>query len=83
MNKAEFELIAKSVQATSDDRKAAAVIAYAFDEPPGEKSKDRCWIEYAAAAALLHALKEAAPDKATRESLLQACLLYTSPSPRD
>lgn len=72
MDKAEFELIAKSVQAASDERKAAAVIAYAFDEPPGEKSKDRCWIEYAAAAALLHALKEAAPDKATRESLLQA-----------
>lgn len=72
MDKAEFDLIAKSVQAASDDRKAAAVIAYAFDEPPGEKSKDRCWIEYAAAAALLHAIKEAAPDKATRESLLQA-----------
>lgn len=36
MDKAEFELIAKSVQAASDDRKAAAVIAYAFDEPPGE-----------------------------------------------
>lgn len=72
MDKAEFELIAKSVQAASDDRKAAAVIAYAFDEPPGEKSKDRCWIECAAAAALLHALEEAAPDKATRESLLQA-----------
>lgn len=72
MDKAEFDLIAKSVQAASDDRKAAAVIAYAFDEPPGEKSKDRCWIEYAAAAALLHALEEAAPDKATRKSLLQA-----------
>lgn len=72
MDKAEFELIAKSVQAASDDRRAAAVLAYAFDEPPGEKSKDRCWIEYAAAAALLHALEEATPDKATRESLLQA-----------
>ena len=72
MDKAEFELIAKSVQAASDDRRAAAVLAYAFNEPPGEKSKDRCWIEYAAAAALLHALKEATPDKATRESLLQA-----------
>lgn len=72
MDKAEFELIAKSVQAASDDRKAAAVIAYAFDEAPGEKSKDRCCIEYAAAAALLHALEEATPDKATRKSLLQA-----------
>lgn len=72
MDKTEFELIAKSVQAASDDRRAAAVLAYAFNEPPGEKSKDRCWIEYAAAAALLHALEEAAPDKATRESLLQA-----------
>lgn len=72
MDKAEFELIAKSVQAANDDRRAAAVLAYAFNEPPGEKSKDRCWIEYAAAAALLHALEEAAPDKATRESLLQA-----------
>lgn len=72
MDKAEFDLIAKSVQAASDDRKAAAVIAYAFDKPPGEKSKDRCWIEYAAAAALLHALEEATPDKATRKSLLQA-----------
>lgn len=72
MDKAEFELIAKSVQAASDDRRAAAVLAYAFNEPPGGKSKDRCWIEYAAAAALLRALEEAAPDKATRESLLQA-----------
>lgn len=72
MKQLEFDLIAKSVQAASDDRKAAAVIAYAFDEPPGEKSKDRCWIEYAAAAALLHALEEATPDKATRKSLLQA-----------
>lgn len=72
MKQIEFDLITKSIQAASDDRIAAAVIAYALDEPPGEKSKDRCWMEYAAAAALLHALKEAAPDKATRESLLQA-----------
>lgn len=72
MDKAEFELIAKSVQAASDERRAAAVLAYAFDEPPGGKSKDRRWMEFAAAAALLHTIKEAAPDKATRESLLQA-----------
>lgn len=72
MDKAEFELITKSIQAASDERRAAAVLAYAFNDPPGEKSKDRCLIEYAAAAALLHALEEAAPDKATRESLLQA-----------
>ena len=72
MDKAEFDLIAKSVQAASDERRAAAVIAYAFDEPPGEKSKDRCWIECAAAAALLHALEEAAPDKVTRKNLLLA-----------
>lgn len=72
MKQIEFDLITKSIQAASDDRIAAAVIAYAFDEPPGEKSKDRCWIEYAAAARLLHVLKEATPGKATRESLLQA-----------
>lgn len=70
MDKTEFELIAKSVQAASDDRRAAAVLAYAFDDPPGEKSKDRCWIEYAAAAALLQMMKKTAPEKATRESLL-------------
>lgn len=72
MKQLEFDLITKSIQAASDDRIAAAVIAYALDEPPGEKSKDRCWIEYAAAARLLHVLKEATPGKATRESLLQA-----------
>lgn len=72
MKQLEFDLITKSIQAASDDRIAAAVIAYALDEPPGEKSKDRCWMEYAAAARLLHVLKEATPGKATRESLLQA-----------
>lgn len=72
MKQLEFDLITKSIQAASDDRIAAAVIAYALNEPPGEKSKDRCWIEYAAAARLLHVLKEATPGKATRESLLQA-----------
>ena len=72
MKQLEFDLITKSIHAASDDRIAAAVIAYALDEPPGEKSKDRCWIEYAAAARLLHVLKEATPGKATRESLLQA-----------
>lgn len=72
MKQLEFDLITKSIQAASDDRIAAAVIAYALDEPPGEKSKDRCWIEYAAAARLLHVLKEATPGKVTRESLLQA-----------
>lgn len=72
MKQLEFDLITKSIQAASDDRIAAAVIAYAFDDPPGEKRKDRCWIEYAAAARLLHVLKEATPGKATRESLLQA-----------
>lgn len=72
MKQLEFDLITKSIQAASDDRIAAAVIAYALDEPPGEKSKDRCWREYAAAARLLHVLKEATPGKATRESLMQA-----------
>lgn len=71
MDKAEFDFLSKSIQAEYMERMNAAVLAYAFDEPPGEKSKDSCWMNYAAAAALLRALEETTPDKATRESLLQ------------
>lgn len=71
MDKAEFDFLSKSIQAEYMERMNAAVLAYAFNEPPAEKSKDRCWMNYAAAAALLRALEEATPDKATRESLLQ------------
>lgn len=71
MDKAEFDFLSKSIQAEYMERMNAAVLAYAFDEPPGETSKDSCWMNYAAAAALLRALEETAPDKATRESLLQ------------
>lgn len=71
MDKAEFDFLSKSIQAEYMERMNAAVLAYAFNDPPGEKSKDSCWMNYAAAAALLRALEEAAPDKATRESLLQ------------
>ena len=71
MDKAEFDFLSKSIQAEYMERMNAAVLAYAFNEPPAEKSKDRCWTEYAAAAALLRALEEAKPGKATRESLLQ------------
>lgn len=71
MDKAEFDFLSKSIQAEYMERMNAAVLAYAFDEPPGEKSKDSCWMNYAAAAALLRALEEAKPGKATRESLLQ------------
>lgn len=71
MDKAEFDFLSKSIRAEYMERMNAAVLVYAFNDLPGEKSKDRCWIEYAAAAALLRALEEAKPGKAMRESLLQ------------
>ena len=71
MDKAEFDFLSKSIQAEYMERMSAAVRAFAFNDSSEKQEIDRCCVEHIAAAELLNALNQAAPEKTTRESLLQ------------